>query len=101
MATARPLAILRGQLRLFGEKTVTISDGGSDVDDLAIGGAGLIAQHVDGARLVDQMAFHQDALGPLSNGASPKRALDSWYSAKRHSTMSIELCQSSASASVM
>ena len=43
MATARPLAILRGQLRLFGEKTVTIGDGGSDVDDLAIGGAGLIA----------------------------------------------------------
>jgi hypothetical protein len=86
---------------MFREQAVAVDDGGGDVDELAVGRAGVLAQHFEGACFVDGMAFHEDALGTLGEGTSPKAPSRSWYSAKRRSTMSIELCQSSTSVSLM
>ena len=38
--------------------------------------ARLLAQHLEGARLVDRVAFHQDALGALGERAAPEGAFE-------------------------
>jgi hypothetical protein len=47
------------------------------------------------------MTLHQDALGSLGDHSAAERALEVWYSANLRSTMSMALCHSSTSESVM
>ena len=44
--------------------------------ELAVGGARVFAQHLEGGGLVDGVAFHQDALGPLGQRAATERAFE-------------------------
>jgi hypothetical protein len=53
---------------------VAVDDGGGDLDERAVGGALVLAQHLEGACLVDAVAFHEDALSALSQGTTPERA---------------------------
>jgi hypothetical protein len=53
---------------------VAIDDGRGKVDQLAVAHPRLLAQHLERARLVDRVAFHQNALGSLGQRAPPKRA---------------------------
>jgi hypothetical protein len=55
---------------------VTVDDGGRDVDELAVGGTGVLAQHLEGICVVDGVALHQDALGTLDEGTTPERAFE-------------------------
>jgi hypothetical protein len=54
---------------------VAVGDRGGEIDQLAVVRARMLAQHFKGARIVDAVAFHQDALGPLDRRATPERAL--------------------------
>jgi hypothetical protein len=46
---------------------VAIDDGRGHIEELAVGIAGVDAKHVEGSRLVDRVALHQDALCTLSD----------------------------------
>ena len=61
---------------MFGEQLVAVDDGGGEVDEFAVAGAGVLAQQVEGAALVDGVAFHQDALGALGQRATSERAFE-------------------------
>jgi hypothetical protein len=63
-------------LRLLGEQEVPVDDGGGEVDELAIVDSRALAQHLEGGGLVDGVAFHQDALGALGQGAPSERAFE-------------------------
>ena len=67
-AAAEPAAV--------GEQAVAVDDGGGEVDELAVVDARVFAQHLEGARLVDGVAFHQDALGAFDQRAAPERAFE-------------------------
>jgi hypothetical protein len=57
---------------LFGEQSVAVDDGSGNVGKLAVDGARVLAEHLESARLIDRVAFHQNALGALSDGATTK-----------------------------
>jgi hypothetical protein len=80
---------------------VAVDGGGRDVGKLGVGPARLVAQHLEGVSVVDRMTLHQDALGSLGDHSAAERALEVWYSANLRSTMSMALCHSSTSESVM
>ena len=50
-AASAPVALtpVRTRLRLLGEQAVAVDDGGGDVDELAVGGTRVLAQHLEGA----------------------------------------------------
>ena len=68
---------------------MTVYDGGGDVDELAVGGSGVLAQHLEGAFVVDGVAFHQDALRSMRKsarlpiGAPRSLSMGSWV-ARQH-----------------
>lgn len=49
-----------------------VDDGSGHVDEFAVGGPGVVSQHLEGDTLVDGVAFHEDALGALRDGPSTK-----------------------------
>jgi hypothetical protein len=55
---------------------VAIDDGRRQVDQFAVADARLIAEHLEGALLVDGVAFHEDALRALDLCAAPERAFE-------------------------
>ncbi len=55
---------------------MAVDDGGGKVDQLAVIDTGLLAEHLEGARLVDAVALHQDPLGSLGQGTAPECALE-------------------------
>jgi hypothetical protein len=55
------------------EQAVAVVDGGGKVDQLAVVGVRLLAQHLERAGFVDAVAFHEDALGSLDQRAAPER----------------------------
>jgi hypothetical protein len=79
---------------------MAVDDRGCHVHDLAVRGASLVAEHLERAPVVDRVTLHQDALGAFDDRPAPECALEVVV-LKRRSTMSIELCQSLASASLM
>ena len=54
---------------------MSLEDRHGDVDQLAPGASRLVAQHLERLALVDLVALHQNALGPLGARTSPERAL--------------------------
>jgi hypothetical protein len=48
---------------LFGEQLVAVDDGGGEVDEFAVAGAGVLAQQVEGAALVDGVVHLTSVLG--------------------------------------
>jgi hypothetical protein len=80
---------------------VTVDDCRRDIDQLAVGVPCMFAQQREGAPLIDRVALHENPFRTFESARRPNAPSRSWYSAKRRSTMSIELCQSFASASVM
>src|SRR3954468_12707307 len=76
-------SLLRRRMRVFGQQAVAVDDGGGDVAQLAVGVARLVAQHVERGGVVDGVAFHEDALGPLGDGAAPERAFKFVVSGRR------------------
>ena len=75
---ARPVtpSPVRRRLRLLRKQGVAVDDGSGDIDELAVGGTRVVAQHLERARLVDGVAFHQDPLGALGEGTAPECALE-------------------------
>jgi hypothetical protein len=67
---------LRPRRRLFGEEAVAVDDGGGEVDEFAVGGAGVVAEHLEGGGFADVVAFHEDAFGSLCGGAAPERPFE-------------------------
>ncbi len=63
-------------MRLLRKQAVAVDDGGGDVDELAVGGTRVLTQHLEGARVGDGVALHQDALGTLDEGTTPERAFE-------------------------
>jgi hypothetical protein len=61
---------------MFGQQAVAVDDGGGDVEELAVGVAGVVAQHLEGGRFVDGVAFHEYSLGALGDGAAPECAFE-------------------------
>ena len=55
---------------------MAVHDRGGDVDELPIGGARLLTQHVERRFLADRMAFHQDPLGALRDGSTAEGAFE-------------------------
>jgi len=55
---------------------VPVDDGGGEIDQFAVGDTRLLAQHREGAFLVDGVAFHEDALRAFGQRAAPERALE-------------------------
>ena len=53
-----------------------VDDGGGEVDQFAVADAGVLAQQLERAALVDRVALHQDALGALGQRAAPERAFE-------------------------
>jgi hypothetical protein len=70
------LVSLRCCLRVFGQEAVSVDDGGGNVEELAVGVAGVVAEHLEGGRFVDGVAFHVDALSALGYGAAPEGAFE-------------------------
>jgi hypothetical protein len=68
--------VLRLSVRLLGEETVAVDDGGSPVDELAVVVACVLAKHLERGRLVDAVALHQDPLGEIGPRTAPERALE-------------------------
>src|SRR3954453_13777471 len=64
------------RLRLLGQQPVAVDDGGPEGEELSVGVARLVAQHVEGGRVVDGVALHQDALRALDDGAPPECPLE-------------------------
>jgi hypothetical protein len=55
---------------------VTVDNSGSDIHELAVGVARVVTQHPEGTRVVDRVAFHQDAFGTLGDSAPSERAFE-------------------------
>ena len=51
---------------------MAVDDGGREVDELAVVGPRLLAQHLEGRCVVDRVAFHEDALRAFGQGAPPE-----------------------------
>jgi hypothetical protein len=66
---------LRRSLALFRQQGVAVDHSGGNVDQLAVGGARVVAQHLKGSRLVYRVALHEYPLCALGDGATPERAL--------------------------
>ena len=62
--------------RLLRQQPMAVDDGCRDVGELGVGPARLVAQHLEGVSVVDQMTLHQDALGSLGDRAATERALE-------------------------
>lgn len=58
------------------EEAVGVFDGGGEVDEPAVTGLRLAAEHYEGGFCVDGMAFHQDAFGSLDRCAAAKRSFE-------------------------
>jgi hypothetical protein len=54
---------------------VTVDDCRGEVDQLSVVDARVLAEHLERARLVDGVAFHEDALCSLDQGTSSERTL--------------------------
>ena len=54
---------------------MAVDDGGGDVDELAVGAAGVGAEHLEGVVLVDAVALHHDPFGSLDGGAAAEGTL--------------------------
>ena len=55
---------------------MAVDNGRGDVDQLPSGVLGVVSEQLERSRVVDGVALHQDALGPLGHGATPERALE-------------------------
>ena len=53
---------------------MAVDDGGREVDELAVVDARLLAQHLERARAVDGVTFHQDPLRAFDERAASERA---------------------------
>ena len=62
--------------RLVGQQPVAVDHRCGEVDEPSIFRARLLAQHLEGAGLVDRVTFHQDALCPLDQRTPSKRTLE-------------------------
>jgi len=58
------------------QQAVAVDDGGGDVDEFAVGGSGVLAEHFEGGGVVDGVAFHEDAFGAFDEGAAPECAFE-------------------------
>ena len=67
---------LRRGLGLPGQEAMAVDDRRGEVDELAVIDTGLLAQHLECARLVDAVALHEDPLGSLGQRAAPECALE-------------------------
>jgi hypothetical protein len=47
--------------RVVGQEAVSVDDGGGNVEQLTVGAAGLVAQHLEGGCVVDGVALDDDA----------------------------------------
>ena len=55
---------------------MAVDDGAGEVDESAVGVAGVFAEHFERACVVDAVAFHEDALGAFGQGAAAERAFE-------------------------
>src|SRR4051794_4238637 len=62
--------------RLPGQEPVAVEDPRGGVDEAQVGGAGLTAQHLEGAPFLERVALHEDALGPLDEGPAVHHDLE-------------------------
>jgi hypothetical protein len=72
-----------------------------DVDQLPVCRKRVLTEQLKSRRLVNRVAFHEDALRALGDGAAAEGAFEVVVLGEATQPMSIELCQSFASASVM
>src|SRR5690242_21268766 len=66
-------AILRGPAR---QQAIGGEDRLRDLDHLAVGAAGMFADHVEGLFLVDGMSLHEDAFSSLGDRTTSKGPLE-------------------------
>src|ERR1700691_703813 len=59
-----------------GQESVPVDYGRGEVHEPAVIDPGLLAQHLECARLVDAVALHEYALGSLDQRTAPERALE-------------------------
>ena len=70
----QPLRLERG-FWWAGEECAAVDDGVCDVDQFSVAAAGVGAKQFERGRIIDVVAFHQDALGALDQRAACECAL--------------------------
>jgi hypothetical protein len=65
-----------GRLRLLRQQSVAVDDCGRHVDELSVRRARVLTQHLEGRRLIDRVAFHEDALRTFGDGAATEGAFE-------------------------
>jgi hypothetical protein len=86
---------------LFQQQAMAADHCGGNVDELPVRRSRLFTQQLECGRPVNRVAFHEDALRALGDGAAAEGAFEVVVLGGATQHMSIELCQSFASASVM
>src|SRR5436190_8362206 len=66
----------RGRVWLLRQQAVTVDHCRGNVDELPVRGTRLLTQQLEGRRLIDRVAFHEDALRTLGDGAAAEGALE-------------------------